>query len=193
LTRQVGDIVDAAPLLWRVHRTAGRHALPWNALRRYGPLISMRYDSQPPPPGLSTEGVLYAAADLPTALAEVFQTTRLIDTVSFRPHLTAWTPVRNLRLIDLTSDWALRNGASYALAAAPRSTGRAWSRAIRTAWPDLDGLWAPSTMTGQTSAILFNPAADALPPLPGFSRALAEPVIRTILRRIADDLAYALF
>jgi len=183
-------VVATAPLLWRVHRAAGAHVLPWNALRRFGPLPSMRYDPQPPPPGESAEGVLYATTDPTTGLAEVFQVTRLIDTVSFQPHLTAWAPTRPLRLLDLTGAWALRNSAAHALAAAPRNTVRSWVRAIRAAWPDLDGLWTPSTLTGRPNVVLFNPAADGFPPAPAFSRPLGHPVVRAIVARAAADIGY---
>jgi len=59
----------------RLHRHAmegpphrGEHVLPWNTLRTYGPLPSMRWDPHPGPQPISAvEGVLYAAADIATA------------------------------------------------------------------------------------------------------------------------------
>jgi hypothetical protein len=153
----------------------------------------MRFDPQPPPTGLSAEGVLYAATDIVTALAETFQATRVIDSVGFGPHLTGWEPTRALRLLDLTGSWALRNGAAHALAAAPRSVCRAWARAIRETWPGLDGLWAPSTMTGEPVVVLFNPAQDSFPNLPGFTRALAHPAVRAVAARAAERTGYRLW
>jgi hypothetical protein len=191
LTRTKRDLEDTAPLLWRVHRTAGGHVVGWNELRRYGPLPTMRFDPHPLPLGTHGEGVLYAATDLATALAEVFQGTRIIDLSSNRPRLTAWTPTRPLRLLNSTDKWALRNGGASALASAPRGTGRAWARAIHAAWPDLDGLWTISTMTGQPNVVLWNPAIDSFPAAPAFSRPLADPLVRGIVRRIAaEDLHY---
>lgn len=54
----------------------------------------------------------------------------------------------------------LRNGASHSLASEPRATCRTWARAIAETWPDLDGLWSPSTLTGR---INVTPAADTFP------------------------------
>ena len=113
LTRDAGDLVEYTGVLWRVHRTVGLHVLPWNLFRTYGPLTSMRWDPHPGEhPAAGTGGVLYAAGDIATCLAEVYQTTRLVDTGSGAPALTAWTPLRALRLLDLTGTWALRNTAS---------------------------------------------------------------------------------
>ena len=115
-----GDIITVRPLLWRIHRTQGSHVLPWNQLRRFGPIPTMRYDPQPEPAAPSIEGVLYTATSLATALAETFQATRVVDSRSFEPQATAWTPTRDLQLLDLTGGWALRNGAAFALATAPQ-------------------------------------------------------------------------
>ncbi|MDR0416560.1 MAG: RES family NAD+ phosphorylase [Propionibacteriaceae bacterium] len=177
--------------LWRVHRTLGARVSPWNALRTWGPLPTMRFDPHPAPVGDHPgHGVIYTATDLPTALAETYQGTRLIDTVSFAPQATAWRPVRALRLLDLDGGWALRNGAAHVLPGAPTVICRAWARAIHTTWPDLDGLWAPSTMTGRPNVILWSPAADSFPAAPAFSRPLAHPMVTAVIRQIAPTLGY---
>lgn len=185
LTRTDADLVEYQDLLWRVHRTVGEHVLAWNRLRSYGPLATMRWDPHPQPLADHETGVLYAATDLATSLAEVFQTTRLVDTDSFAPQATAWRPTRPLSLLNLTEGWALRNGAAAALVAAPRSTCRAWARSIHATWPELDGLWVTSTMTGQPTVVLWDHAADSFPAAPEFSRPLADPTMRAIVERIA--------
>lgn len=191
LVQEPGDILTVRPLLWRIHRTQGSHVLAWNQLRTFGPIPTMRYDPQPEPAGLSMEGVLYTATTLATVLAETFQVTRIVDSRSFGPQVSAWTPTRDLRLLDLTGSWALRNGAAFALATAPKSTCRAWATQIRATWPDLDGLWAPSTMTGGTNVALWNPARTSLPVAPDFSRPLAEPTLHAIANQIAQgELGY---
>jgi RES domain-containing protein len=161
--------------------------LAWNQLRTFGPIPTMRYDPHSEPTGMSAEGVLYTATSLATALAETFQATRVVDSRSFAPQVTAWTPTRDLRLLDLTGIWALRNGAAFSLATAPKSTCRAWARQIRATWPDLDGLWTPSTMTGGANVVLWNPAQTSLPASPDFSRPLAEPTVHAICNRIARE------
>jgi RES domain len=191
LIREPDDSADYTGTLWRVHRTEGEHVLPWNTLRTYGPLPSMRWDPHTgPQPSSRAEGVLYAAADVATSLAEVYQTTRVIDTRAGAPTLTAWQPQRRLRLLDLSGTWLLRNTASAALLAAPRSTCRGWARAICTTWPELDGLYVLSTMTGRPNIVLWNAAADSIPTTPSFSRPLAHPLVWSIAQTAAAEIGY---
>ena len=191
LVKEPDDIVDYTAMVWRIHRTQGQHVLPWNALRTYGPLPSMRWDPHPGPhPTPTTIGVLYAATDIATSLAEVYQTTRVVDTHTGAPTLTAWQPTRPVRLLDLSGTWLLRNSASAALLAAPRSTCRRWACAIHSTWPDLDGLYAPSTMTGRPNIVLWNNAIDSIPALPSFSRPLGHPLIWSITQASAAQIGY---
>ena len=191
LIREPDDSADYTGTLWRVHRTQGEHVLPWNTLRTYGPLPSMRWDPHPgPAPSSQAEGVLYAAADIATSLAEVYQTTRVIDTRAGAPTLTAWQPQRRLRLLDMSGTWLLRNTASAALLAAPRSICLRWARAIYTTWPELDGLYVPSTMTGHPNIVLWNAAADSLPTMPSISRPLTHPLVWSIAQGAADKVRY---
>jgi hypothetical protein len=191
LTRQPHDIIDYTDTLWRIHRTQGQHVLPWNALRTYGPLPSMRWDPHAGPlPASQTDGVLYAAADIATSLAEVYQTTRLIDTHAGAPTLTAWNPQRPLQLLDLSGTWLLRNNASASLLAAPRSTCRRWARTIYTTWPELDGLYTPSTLTGRPNLVLWTTAADSIPQTPSFSRPLAHPLVWSIAQAASAEIGY---
>ncbi|HET9877041.1 MAG TPA: RES family NAD+ phosphorylase [Mycobacterium sp.] len=191
LVAEPDDVIAYTGVLWRVHRTRGEHVLAWNALRTYGPLPSMRWDPHPgSAPTSHIEGVLYAAADVATTLAEVYQATRIIDTRAGGPRLTAWDPVRPLRLLDLSGTWLIRNHASAALLAGPRSTCRRWACAIHTTWPHLDGLVAPSTMTGRPTVVLWTPAADSIPDTPSFSRELAHPLVWSIAQAGAAEIGY---
>ena len=191
LIREPDDSAEYTGTLWRVHRTEGEHVLAWNKLRSYGPLPSMRWDPHPGlQPSSGDECVLYAAVDVATSLAEVYQTTRVIDTRAGAPALTAWQPQRRLRLLDLSGTWLLRNTASAALLAAPRSICRRWARAIYTTWPELDGLYAPSTMTGRPNIVLWNAAADSIPAMPSFSRPLTHPLVWSIAQAAAAEIGY---
>ena len=191
LSKEPGDIVDYTGILWRVHRTTGEHVRPWNELRTYGPLPSMRWDPHPGPrPAEHPDCVLYAASDVSTALAEVYQTTRVIDTRAGAPRLTAWEPSWPLQLLDLSGTWLLRNTASAALLAAPRSSCRRWARAIYATWPELDGLQTPSTMTGRLNIILWTAAADSLPTAPSFSRPLTQPLVWSLAQAAAAEIGY---
>lgn len=177
--------------LWRIHRTRGEHVLAWNGLRSYGPLPSMRWDPHPGlQPSVHAEGVLYAAADIATGLAEVYQTTRVIDTGAGAPVVTGWDPRRPLRLLDLSDTWLVRNNASAALLSAPRSTCRRWARAICGSWPDLDGLYVPSTLTGRLNVVLWTAAGDSFPAMPAFSRPLGDPLVWSIAQAAAVEIGY---
>lgn len=170
------DLVGWDGPLMRVHTTSGPHALPWYRLRHYGP-VSARFDPQPPPPRFHSDfAVQYAAGDLETVLAEVFQTTRTV-TVNRpgEPHLTMWESVRPLRLLDLTGLWPIRNGASQLIASGPHQVCRAWSHAIACHSARADGLLYSSAMTGAPAAALFLPSADAYPVHPLLSLPLGHP------------------
>lgn len=132
----------------------------------------------------------YAALDVTTALAEVFQRTRVIDTATSVPYLTAWLPTRDLRLLDLTDTWPIRNGAAHAVTSAPRAVCRAWARSVVDTWPDLDGLWSVSTMTGSATVTLLTAAAPAFPARPAFSRPLNTPALRAALTAAAHQIGY---
>jgi hypothetical protein len=171
----------------------GQHVLPWNGFRIFGPVASGRYDPHLPPasdqPG---RGVLYLALDVATVVAEAFQLNRRVDTSTGGPYLTSWIPTRTLTLLDLSGDWALRNGAANALTAAPRPTCRSWSRAIHETWPELDGLWAPSTMTGSPMVTLYETARSVIPPTPEFSRPLNHPMVWSVVEASAARIGYDL-
>lgn len=164
--------------------------MAWAQPRTYGPL-AFPWDPHPNPrseyPGY---GVLYAATDLRTAVVETFQATRRVNTLTAVPYATSWTPTRPVRLLDLTVDWALRNGAAHAPAAAPRPTCRMWSKAICEQWPDLDGVWMRSTMTGEPFVALYETVLDSFPHLPSFSRPLSHPRISALMSSIANSIGY---
>jgi hypothetical protein avisC_07264 len=125
-----------------------------------------------------------------TCVAEVFADTRIIDTRCDTPVLQIWQATRAMRLLDLSGQWALRNGASAALDSAPRSTCRAWARAVREQAPDLDGLAVRSTMTGRGMTVLFAPAASSIPPRPRDSVPLTDSTIYALLVSLAPRIGY---
>lgn len=183
-------VISVETVLWRVHRTSGGHVVPWNALRHWGPAPTMRFDPHEPPPRAQDRGVSYAALSVPTALAEVFQQTRVINTRRGSPYLTAWSPAREITLLDLTGSWPIRAGASYAINTGRRDHSRAWARAVHTARPDLDGLWQHSSMTGGDAVTLFTHAADSFPDRPRLSLPLDHPGLRGHLLAAASQIAY---
>ncbi len=166
LKREDSDFYALAEqaVIWRLHRTAGDNVIPWNDLRYWGPSHAR--------------------------FAEVFQDRRVVDTARGAPYLTAWRPARPLQLLDLTGRWPIRNGASHLLNTGPHDLCRSWSRTIYTRWPDLDGLWHISAMTGEPEVTLFTAARDSFPPQPMFSRPMADPGTRGWIVAAAAHIGY---
>ena len=181
--------VEPGELLWRVHRAAGAHVAAWDRLRTFGP-TGARFDPHPLPQADHLGfGVLYLGADAITAVAEAFQLRRAIDRHTDTPYLIGLHLARPVELLDLGGAWPTRAGASQAINTGPRGRARAWARAIRQAWPDLDGLAYPSSMRGGSSCfVLWQPAADAVPARPEVSLPLDAPVLLGPLKRVADEL-----
>ncbi|MFZ2274905.1 RES family NAD+ phosphorylase [Corynebacterium variabile] len=188
-----GDIVLSSAPVWRIHTVQGGHSAAWNEFREFGPVVSMRWDPHAEPCGQHPGcGVLYTAENPDTVFAEVFQSVRTIGLTSDRL-LTAWTPVRQLELLDLMpgSDWAVRHGASASLPQTPRNTCRNWAREIhRQLAPDIDGIRVPSTMTADAMIVLFVRAMSALPTDPDFSRPLTHPAVQVLAARASDRFSW---
>lgn len=176
--------------LWRIHLLGGRFPSEWNEMRRYGP-TDTRFDPQLPPPAIHKRGVLYAAVELETCVAEGYQRERLIDRRRSAPWLVAFRLERPLRLLDLTGTWPTRAGASMAINSGSRARARKWSQAVYRAYPDIDGLWYASSMNANRRAVaLYDRASGALPRAPLFHRALADPALARTLQKAAADFGY---
>ena len=68
-----------------------------------------------------------------------------------------------------------------------------WSRAIYSAYPDIEGLYYPSSMAANRPAFaLYERAVSAIPRAPAFHRPLSDPTLLTLLRNVARDLGYVL-
>lgn len=78
----------------------------------------------------------------------------------------------------------MRNGATDTLLSAPRSTCRAWARAI---WEQrggsISGLLTRFTWTGDPVVVLFLMGASHFPVAPAFTRSLDHPDVTTLARR----------
>lgn len=179
-------------VLWRIVRTSGPNVVAWDRLRTWGPSAA-RFDPHPLPPGEHPGvGVAYSATDLATALAEVFQDRRVVNTNRHRPYLVAWGPTRSLRLLDLRGTWPVRNGASHAITSGRHDLCRQWARAIFARWPGADGLLSASAMTGRDVVVLWTPAGDSFPSRPLLSLPLSHPGLRSFLRAASDQIGFDL-
>jgi hypothetical protein len=185
--------------LVRVFVAAGAHQQRWNTFRHTGPLPHARFDPQPPAAGggvvtAPEHGVLYFGLSVRTSVAEVFQSTSIVDRTTRRPHLAVCQPARPLRLLDLCGLFPTRAGASQEISSGTKNVTQAWARAIRAAFPDLDGLWYRSSMdSGNPAVCLWDPpAGGGLPVSPEVLLPLDYPGLDLPLARICDSLNYVL-
>lgn len=178
--------------LWRVYFQGGRHPTTWDQFRSFGPTNS-RFDPHLPPAHVQRRKVLYAAMHGPTGLAEVFQESRVIDRTENDPALVGFAVTRVIRLLDLTSAWPTRAGASMVINSGPRARAQRWSRTVYEAYPDLDGIHYAASMFQNASAIaLFERAEDAIPDRPFFHRRLDDLVLDAVLRNVGASIGYRL-
>jgi hypothetical protein len=183
--------------LARIYLAGGRHPSRWNSFRTVGPIATARFDPHPVTTDEPAEapgcGVLYAAVELQTCVAESFQASRVVDRQAGRPWLVIFRSVRVLRLLDLTGTWPTRAGASQAISSGDRDRSRAWARAIRAAYADIDGLWYRSSMDrGRPAVCLWETARDAMPTSPWAHLPLDAPGLTLPLARACRAIGYRL-
>lgn len=194
LAARTGPTIKSLPvasLLWRVYFRGGRHPASWSQFRSYGPVSSGRFDHHDLPPHHQERAILYAAIDGPTCLAEVFQDSRVIDRHHNDPWLAAFATETALDLLDLTSTWPTRAGASLAISTGPRPRAQRWSRAIYEAYPGVHGIYYASSMSGNRPALaLFERSLAAIPRQPRLNRAIAEPPLLIPITNAAAEFGY---
>jgi hypothetical protein len=182
----------AGTILWRIYFTGGTHPAVWNGLRFFGPTAA-RFDHHDDPPRVQAKGILYAAREGTTCLAEVFQATRVVERVPKAPWLVGFALERDVTLLDLTGLWPTQAGASMAINSGPRPRAQRWSKLIHATYPNIDGLLYASSMHANKPAVaLYERAQNALPGAPVFSRALADSAMLRRLSRAAAQVAYGL-
>ena len=194
LNPEVGT-VPAGSVIWRIYFRGGFHPTNWKDFRYVGP-IDARFDHHVGnEPARQDRAVLYGADDPITCLAEVFQRTRVMNRWHREPWLVGFETDKPMRLLDLTGAFPTRAGASMGLMTGSRSVSRTWARAFHDSFPEIDGLYYPSSMHANRPAMVLNERArDAgvMPDQTGFHRSLGDPAILSILRNAAHALGYAL-
>lgn len=182
----------AGTRLWRIYFAGGMDPGTWNGFRFFGPTNS-RFDHHDPLPQLQGKGILYAAGNATTCLAEVFQIARVVDRVSNAPWLVGFELDRGVELLDLTGNWPTQAGASMAINSGPRPRARRWSNVIHSSYSAVEGLFYGSSMRGNQPAVaLYERAATAVPAAPFFIRPLADPTLRGRLSVAAAEIGYGL-
>lgn len=126
-----------------------------------------------------------------TCIAEVFRATRTVDRTANAPWLVGFDIVRDVKLLTLLGTWPTKAGASMAIHSGPRPRARSWSRAIHSAYPDVEGLlYASSMHANGPSVALYERAQTVMPTAPVFHRALADPALLSRLAAAATRLGY---
>jgi len=187
---------QAQTLLWRVYRSGGEFPTRWNTFRHYGPTAA-RFDHHlTNPTGQSYQqerGIMYLAEQGPTCIAEVFQTTRVIDRHNGAPWMVAFTLERDITLLDLTGVFVTTLGASTAIHSGPRPRAQRWSQQLYMAYPQIEGLLYCSSMFGNAPSLaLFERARSALPERPAFHRSLSDNGLLSHLAQTGKLIGYPL-
>ena len=188
----------AGTILARIYYSRGEHPQVWNQFRYFGPLNS-RWDhhslSAEGNSEIQSRGIYYAARDAKTCLAEAFQVARRIDRVFQAPWLVVFETLSELKLLDLTGDFATRMGASMAIHSGSRGRARSWARDLFEAYPETQGILYAASMHGGAPAMALNERALTAPLFPAhplFHRALADDAMLDTLKHAAQALGYAL-
>jgi hypothetical protein len=193
----VTKTLSAGFRVYRIFRASGAHPVYWNTFRYFGP-TSARFDhhfTDPKGnPQVDKRGIMYGVVGdeaVPTCLAEVYQNARTIDRKLGSPVLCAFTLTERLFLLDLTGPFATQIGASMAINTGTRKRARRWAQQLYDAFPNVHGIYYPSSMYGNNPAIaLFEGAAHALPASAVIHRQLDDPELISVIRGTAWDIRY---
>lgn len=183
--------------LHRIYKRGGAYPTLWNSFRHYGPLS--RFDHQLSDgrgkPFQQERGILYAATDIPTAIAEFFQRNqRRVNCTRHQPWLVSFKLASEVRLLDVTDTFCVRVGGSMKLVSGPFAHAQAWSRGFYQAYPEIAGLYYLSSLTNRPTIALYERAntPTLFPESTRFHRALADPLMHKALNIIVDEIGYGL-
>jgi hypothetical protein len=190
--------LPAGTRLARVYYTDSKYPAAWNSFRHTGP-VNARWDhhlaGEGGAPVPQQRGIYYAGFDARTCFAEFFQDTRRIDRAHQAPWLVVFDTMAPLLVLDLTSDFVTRMGASMAIHSGSRARAREWARDLYIAFELLHGICYASSMNAGARALAINERAEGgelFPARPAFHRALGDDVMLDPLKHAAQALGYAL-
>jgi hypothetical protein len=193
----VTSTIKPGEMIYRIFSSAGKNSVNWRSFRHFGPLAA-RFDphlsDKMGKPTDGSRGILYGAIGaeaIPTCLAEVFQSSRIIDRHAHKPVLCAFTLTRGVTLLDLSGAFTTRIGASMAINTGPRPRAQLWAQRLYDAYPDIDGiLYASSMYANQPAIALFERAGSAINSNPSLHRLLSDPAMDDILINTAAVIGY---
>ncbi len=181
----------------RVYLRGGPHPTLWNAFRFFGPTAA-RFDhhllDEAGDPCEQDRGVLYAATDIVTALAEVFQQRRTVNRAANRPWLVSFALSRELTLLDLTGTFPVSVGASMKLVSGATLYSQNWSRGFYERYPEIHGLYYFGSLTNRPVVALYERVLrlDPFPTTPVVHRALDDPLLIEPIRNACRTIGYDL-
>ena len=111
------------------------------------------------------------------------------------PWLVVFETLGELKLLDLTGDFATRMGASMAIHSGSRGRARGWARDLYQGYPQFQGILYAASMHGGRPAMALNERAlrePLFPSHPKFHRALSDDTLLEPLKHAASELGYAL-
>lgn len=134
-------------------------------------------------------GVYYAATTLSGCLVEIFGDTGVVDLG--RHHVALPVLGRDLRLLDLRSNGAMRAGTKAAVAkVAERGISQAWARhfyEMVDVYDRVDGVVYPNAHNDEDAVVLCERAVDALECPPERVMRLDDEALRPTVLEAADD------
>ncbi len=141
---------------------------------------------------LQDRGVHYAATNIITAMAEVFQQKRTVNRSVDQPWLVSYTINCDIKLLDLTGTFALQAGGSMKLVSGPTLYSQNWSRAFYDCYKELNGIYFPSSLTNRPVMALYERALrlEPFPDSPCFHRALADALLLEPIRNVCKEIGY---
>lgn len=169
-----------------------RHVATATGFRAYGPLL--RFDHhrgrEGGKPGDDAERrIYYAAMTLSGCLVEIFGDTGVVDL--HRHHVASPILRRDLRLLDLRRNGAMRAGTKAAIAKVPdRSLSQAWSRHFYETpdvYSDPDGVIYLNAHNDENAIALYERASDALECPSERVMRLDDEALRAAVLEAADD------
>ena len=180
----------------RIFFAGGAHGTRWDDFRFFGPTGS-RFDHHQLKSGkaaIQNRGIMYLATgkqSIPTCLAEVFQSTRIIDRHHRQPTLVIFKLAKSLTLLNLSGAFCTKIGASTAIHSGPSPKAQRWSAQLYAAYPKIDGLLYCSSMYGNAPAIaLYERALRAMPARPIFHRSLNDPALNHVILATGTHINY---
>lgn len=196
---RTGDVyvVSHGTRLARVFPAGGLHPVRWDEFRTFGPVPNGRFDhhvaSDPDRAiwyGALSETAGGRKADaLLGAIAETYGDTHVIDrSVSGRSAVLCQAD-GPLRLLRLDSSWLSAARGNAAIYADDRAMAQQWARAIYDHYPDLDGLYFPSSNHPPSACVAVWERAPSLT-APGLLRRLDHPGLLPHLTTISDELGW---